>query len=309
MASFLGSGSTLLDRNYAPVYDRFESASDDEDNYYGEEEFESEQPTLVTLAEVGYSFTPFGGLILHSKKEKVNAVFKIAKLPHGTTLPKLADDECSICLTPVDPPSSMSVTLCGHRYCRECLAYYLHLESGDLKNLHHTISHLETTAAGSHHLRIRTAFGVRCPHPTCHKIIESEEFATLVEQETWERYNDLTLLITVATLSKEGDIPSCNVPRCGGMLQNCVCTNPLCRRRAALIAEKKRSHLYRQWLSNERNGMELLRKWSIGVAARQCPKCGFLIEKNGGCDHMYCVSCQTRYNWSASSNREWESKA
>lgn len=306
MYSFLGSGSTLVSRSQEPIYDRFEYESDDEE--FSEEEAAEESETFSTLAEVGYSFTPFGGIILHSKKEKVNAIFKKSKLPRGAVLPKLGDNECGICFTEVDSPSEMSITSCGHRYCRECLAYYLHLESGDLKNLWHTISYLETTATGSHHLRIRSTYGVRCPHPNCHHVIEPTEFMQLVEKETWERFNDLTLILTLANLKKEGDIAPCPEAGCGGFVQHCICTSELCRRRRAAKELRNQHILYRRWLVDERNSAELLRKWSIGVA-RQCPKCDFLIEKNGGCDHMYCVNCQTRYNWSESKNSLPDKKA
>lgn len=301
MSSFLGSGSSLLAISQAPVFDRFECESDEEEYNLEEEICEDEETSFSTLAEVGYSFTPFGGIILHSKMEKVNAVFKKNKLPRGSVLPKLADDECGICFSTVDSPSDMSITPCGHRYCRECLAYALHLESGDLKNLKHTISYLETTSVGSHHLRVRTTFGVRCPHPTCHHVIEPSDLMSLVEKETWERFNDLTLLITLSELRKEGEIAVCPEKGCGGMVQHCICSSQQCRDRRAAKALKEKHVLYRRWLSDERNSQTLFAKWSIGVA-RQCPKCDFLIEKNGGCDHMYCTNCQTRYNWSDSKN-------
>ena len=302
MATFLGSGSSLLANNYSPIFDRFECESDDEE-YFEDEPVEAgeDEESFTTLTEIGYSFTPFGGIILHSKKEKVNAVFKKNKLPAGSVLPKLADNECGICFMAIDTEAGelMSVTSCGHRYCRECLAYYLHLESGDLKNLRHTISYLETTASGSHHLRIRKTLGVRCPHPTCHHVIESNEFQSLVESQTWERFNDLTLLFLLASFKEEGDLATCPEPGCGGFIQHCICSSEPCRRRRAAKDLKMKHQLYRRWLSDERNGMELLRKWSVGIA-RHCPTCGILIEKNGGCDHMYCVSCKTRYNWSQS---------
>jgi len=30
---------------------------------------------------------------------------------------------------------------------------------------------------------------------------------------------------------------------------------------------------------------------------RRCPKCDTLIEKNGGCTHMFCSRCQTDFDW------------
>jgi len=31
---------------------------------------------------------------------------------------------------------------------------------------------------------------------------------------------------------------------------------------------------------------------------KRCPYCRFMIEKNGGCDHMTCRKCGNRFNWS-----------
>lgn len=35
-----------------------------------------------------------------------------------------------------------------------------------------------------------------------------------------------------------------------------------------------------------------------GVALHKCPNCETLIEKNGGCPHMYCFNCQYSFCWS-----------
>ena len=36
----------------------------------------------------------------------------------------------------------------------------------------------------------------------------------------------------------------------------------------------------------------------ITILAKRCPKCGVLVEKNGGCDHMVCALCKHQYWWS-----------
>ena len=41
----------------------------------------------------------------------------------------------------------------------------------------------------------------------------------------------------------------------------------------------------------------------IGVV-RPCPNCGVLIEKNGGCDNMYCTQCRRSYTWSSASTSQ-----
>jgi len=298
--AFFGSGSTYLSRTYEPVYDRFECDDDFDDELRMSSGTVGSEGGVQTLDEVGYSFSPYGGLILESKKEKVEAVWKKTKVPKGTQLAPLGEFECGICMSDI-APTDLVVTACNHKYCRECMAYYLHLQSGDIKNIDHTISYIETKNSGSHHLRIQKVCGVACPHPTCPSIIEGEHFHQMADEQTWERFLNFGVLILMRHLAKAGEAAHCP-ENCGGFVQNCVCSTYECRERTSRLAEKERLKLHKQWVLAEKKGMELLRKWAAGVA-RQCPKCDILIEKNGGCDHMYCTSCKTHYTWSAATTR------
>jgi E3 ubiquitin-protein ligase RNF14 len=48
----------------------------------------------------------------------------------------------------------------------------------------------------------------------------------------------------------------------------------------------------------------------IENSTRLCPNthCQVPIEKNQGCDHMYCIRCKTRFNWSETQNQATETK-
>jgi len=41
--------------------------------------------------------------------------------------------------------------------------------------------------------------------------------------------------------------------------------------------------------------------WAKTADLRRCPGCNTPIEKNGGCDHMLCRSCNKSFNWSGAS--------
>ncbi|CAB9524011.1 protein ligase RNF19B [Seminavis robusta] len=43
---------------------------------------------------------------------------------------------------------------------------------------------------------------------------------------------------------------------------------------------------------------ELLEKERVGQITKPCPHCATPITKNGGCDHMRCKNCDTKFNWS-----------
>ena len=37
--------------------------------------------------------------------------------------------------------------------------------------------------------------------------------------------------------------------------------------------------------------------WKTGGDAKRCPSCSYLIQKNGGCNHMTCRRCSHEFNW------------
>lgn len=61
----------------------------------------------------------------------------------------------------------------------------------------------------------------------------------------------------------------------------------------------------REFLERERIRRETIRghilfgDWALKISAKCCPKCFVPIEKNLGCDHMFCVECKHHFNWSA----------
>jgi hypothetical protein len=50
--------------------------------------------------------------------------------------------------------------------------------------------------------------------------------------------------------------------------------------------------------------------WSMNNDTRRCPGCRFLIEKNGGCQHMTCIKCRHEFWWccgqSYRNSKHWE---
>lgn len=283
------SGSDYLDSTFEPISDRLEDYEEEETI----DELRASSELLVsglrTLEEIGYSFNHAGGLVLHSKMEKVEAVFLGTKLPPGSTVPKLANNECNICFTEADP-EELVTTSCEHKYCRDCMALYLHLQSGDLKNLKHTRSKIEQTEDGQAHLRITQPIGVVCPHPTCARIIEGEEFRSLALEHTIKRFEDLSTTVSLEHLHARGELAKCRMAGCGSYLQNCECTSAECRKKTEAMtrAELKKQISLDFWR---------LTVWSQSVGAMCCPNCFALIEKNGGCSHMYCRACSTNFDW------------
>ena len=51
-----------------------------------------------------------------------------------------------------------------------------------------------------------------------------------------------------------------------------------------------------QWEAADGDAMDQPCEGIAGV--KRCPKCGVLINKNGGCDHMHCTICKHDWWWS-----------
>lgn len=80
-------------------------------------------------------------------------------------------------------------------------------------------------------------------------------------------------------------LPPCPA-RCGSYLQEgCVCADPECVKKQFRLREIVQAHIN-------------MGKWAQTIGAKCCPHCFSAIEKNMGCDHMYCIQCKTRFLWS-----------
>ena len=53
-----------------------------------------------------------------------------------------------------------------------------------------------------------------------------------------------------------------------------------------------------EWKKDERS------RKKIKKDTKPCPKCKVPIEKDGGCDHMYCTRCKENWCWSTAKGHE-----
>lgn len=287
MALNFTSGSAYLEDTFEPIEDRLECYEEEEIDLRVSTDSMSE---FQTLDEVGFHVTETGVLKLLSedKREKVEAVWLKKKLPAGTIMSEPAEGECGICMT--EYGDDFFETPCQHRYCRDCISYYFHLETGDVSKLNHVRSFLETDPETSRtRLRVLQVCGVLCPSPNCGTAIDAFEFRDAVSEETWNRFDAISLSASLEYLQMRGDVKPCP-KKCGGFIQGCnTCSDPKCQKKTAQRREQTEFSLLRVWLRQHQ--------------VRRCPNCKALIEKNGGCDHMFCAHCKTRYNWSQSTLR------
>lgn len=283
MASFLGSAVSFLELHYDPVLDELDGEDSDSDLEIDEQD----NKRTLTLDEVGFSWGPRGGLVVHAEDRSVKPIFKKSRMPAGVKIGELNENECGICLGELS--SSAQFTLaCQHTYCQDCLSYYLHQLSGDHRNIFHVRSALETTQHDQHFLRIKKTCGLACPHPSCGHIIEGTEFKEAANEKTWERFCRISLSVNLGHLIQQGQLTLCG-RKCPGYIQNCKCSEQECLNKV----QRRRSN----------TEQSLNHRWAVETGIAMCPQCRSLVERNGGCDHMTC-RCKRHFSYSANKYSE-----
>ncbi|KAF5011131.1 hypothetical protein FDECE_2739 [Fusarium decemcellulare] len=182
------------------------------------------------------------------------------------------DTDCTICLTPAEEPL---LTSCNHVYCGLCFVNMCEAEASKSKDFRITCEGNEGECGRIlplleiHGLLMAETFEdilkasfisyVRrhpnefryCPTPDCDRI--------------YRVASDPTVLRTEFTCGK------CLVAICTG----CNASHP-----GATCAELK---------DDASGGLEKLARLKEELGVQDCPKCGTLIEKTEGCNHMHCT--------------------
>eukprot|EP01116_Phalansterium_solitarium_P013999 TRINITY_DN31485_c0_g1_i1.p1 TRINITY_DN31485_c0_g1~~TRINITY_DN31485_c0_g1_i1.p1 ORF type:complete len:283 (+),score=54.75 TRINITY_DN31485_c0_g1_i1:125-973(+) len=203
--------------------------------------------------------------------------------------PTLTAGECSICF---DRPGRL-LRLgagCAHEFCAECLVAYVtgKVRNADVSHSQHAIGRWRSDSVLD--LAIEHVAGVRCPHFDCRCIIDEAQIRTLVDAETVERLD--RHLFDGALDAMRTELRPCPLG-CGNFLQDrCLCATSACRR--VMLKQRRDASA----LERRRAELAARPKLPANSRVRLCPKCSSLIEKDGGCDHMFCTRCQTNFLWS-----------
>ena len=187
-------------------------------------------------------------------------------------------DECPICMGPFENP--VEIENCKHKFCYECFN-----------------SHLDNLITRNNIEKIP------CPKNKCTNDNLSEEFfSQYLSEEQYFKYrqfkskNDIARdpkkifcphCDSYAQLSGLDQIPDPNSPnyvkatlKCQNAHEFCSCGRP--------IHEG-------DCFQDEQEFKELI----ISEKIKKCPKCGFFIKKNNGCNHMTCGNplCKYEFCW------------
>ncbi|CAF1305639.1 unnamed protein product [Rotaria sordida] len=223
--------------------------------------------------------------------------------------------ECPICMSNNIPGRDMiRLYKCHHTFCRICLHDYaqIHINTGSVQWL-------------------------LCPDLQCQLALLPSEIKIIVNND--QLYDKYERLLLQKTLEQMPDIVWC--PRCQqpvlidseeDNLALCAqCRFAFCKKckktyhsqtlcghelEIAELREKHRKLRQKMQFLNlipddaEKFLREFLAVARIENSTRLCPntKCQVPIEKNEGCDHMYCTRCRTVFNWSDAQDQTTETK-
>lgn len=190
--------------------------------------------------------------------------------------------ECPICAVDSVIGDMYTVDGCDHRVCLGCMKSYIEtkLEARDVKH-------------------------IPCPMgPQCPEMVSFDQIRHVLPRSVFEKY-DVTLL--AVTLESDPSVRFCPRPNCGtAMLGDprlplMHCPRPGCNFaycfncREAWHADTT-CELYQQWKVENANSDSKFSDWA-SVNTKPCPRCRAPINKDGGCNHMNCTRCHTKYCW------------
>ncbi|XP_013383426.1 ATP-dependent RNA helicase DEAH12, chloroplastic-like [Lingula anatina] len=198
-------------------------------------------------------------------------------LPNKPTVKENSID-CVVCFCPIDD-SVFRIECCGHPYCQECITNQIRVAIEE-KN-----------------------FPITCAQEGCEELIE---WRTLNKLTTEPMKRALVASSTMAFVSKAPEAYTyCGTPDCPMVYQITENGKPFtcCNCQVTTCTTCKIE--YHQGLSCAMyQGMKRDKNISLKVwlekdpqNRRKCPQCKAPIEKNGGCNHMTCLSCKKHICW------------
>jgi len=202
-------------------------------------------------------------------------------------------NECSICLCEFD--DVVAKLDCGHRFCVNCVGSYLRVQISQAPRLHHKMS-IVTREDVALVVNVVELVGLKCPHVSCRQIIDEDKIKAFVDEFTYSKFDRFALDEMLTFMQSKGELNPCPL-NCGYFTQeDCLCVNPDCRKRQLLLRKLEEERRKRK----EASGQTKFDQWAKDNPdlVRLCPLCNVRIEKNGGCDHMYCSSCKQAFLWS-----------
>ncbi|XP_053214508.1 potential E3 ubiquitin-protein ligase ariadne-2-like [Panonychus citri] len=186
---------------------------------------------------------------------------------------------CAICLRPQSTTTFTGLSCC-HLYCRECWT-----------------CHIETQVA------LGSSISIQCMASKCHELIP-EEFALECIRKNClrEKYKKFAFTEYVTSHPELRFCPGLNCNIIIRAQENkskrviCVqCKTSFCYKCGCDYHAPTECSVIKKWLTKCADDSETANY--ISANTKDCPNCSICIEKNGGCNHMQCVTCKHDFCW------------
>lgn len=191
-----------------------------------------------------------------------------------------AQKECEICYTSVaDGETLTGADICGHRFCNDCWALYLH--SRIFENSCDTVT---------------------CAAHNCEALLDDMQVLKLVRDDKVKQ--KFQYLITNMFVMCHSLFRWCPAANCVNAIKVttvepkavlCKCGYEFCFGCGEFWHEPVVCSLLDKWKRSLQDDL-LTARW-LQQNAKKCPKCSMNIEKAGGCNHMTCKSCHKEFCW------------
>eukprot|EP01126_Amoeba_proteus_P062070 TRINITY_DN8392_c0_g1_i1.p1 TRINITY_DN8392_c0_g1~~TRINITY_DN8392_c0_g1_i1.p1 ORF type:complete len:319 (-),score=77.25 TRINITY_DN8392_c0_g1_i1:56-1012(-) len=185
--------------------------------------------------------------------------------------------ECPVCMDSIGAGEGYVIPGCEHTYCKNCLCGYL-----------------------TDKISEAAVIDIACVDPSCTTLFTYQDVKNLVSKEMFAKFEDFSLM---AALKKDPDMRWCPNPKgCGNAILGDPSTTKVlcdqCQYQFCFLCNEEwhtgTCDDYQKW--KEENGKVdvAFSRWAR-ENSKPCPKCKSRTEKNTGCNHMTCASCQ--YDW------------
>lgn len=194
---------------------------------------------------------------------------------------------CSICYE--DQRGTQFLRLdCRHVFCTSCI-----LEQSNI------------------HIREGTLDALKCPQPGCNEPLAAHTLRQILEPETFDRWETLTLQRALDQMSDAAYCPRCGTLSLEDLSDNCAdcpkcffvfCT--LCNEgrhpgvqcvsvetRLAMLRRKAEGGGSAAVAELRKKEHEMMSLATIEKSTKPCPACGMAIQRSEGCNKMVCGNC------------------
>ena len=185
---------------------------------------------------------------------------------------------CPICLDEFENP--IEIEDCKHKLCQECFNLYITdlITKNNIDN-------------------------IPCPYKNCqNKSISEEFFAKYISERTYFKYCEFKSQNEIARDPNKLFCPYCNsfaiiedeLEKYNTNSPNYIKSTLKCQNEHEFCSCGRPLHMGDCYKENQ-EFINLMKKEHI----KKCPKCGFLIKKNKGCNHMTCGNplCKYEFCW------------